>query len=238
MIPLQCPPLTTAEPMSTVPLKSAGAGPSLRAAPSTPALRTTTLRPAKALGRKSESNLRNFSTMPSLTALLADAEENAGNTGAMRPSPRRAVYEDLLSSEPGVVRQGDGWSSWSSGRGMAKTTSIGSLRERALAFLRDDHRDSKDLRDVQRDGMRDSKEIGSIMSGRERHIVDLAAEVESGREGMRRTSRSDLRAMGRPATPGANSVLLGGRVAHDKRGIFGKLKGIMGRKGMEKLEEV
>jgi hypothetical protein len=121
---------------------------------------------------------------------------------------------------------------------MAKTTSMGSLRERALAFLRDEHRDSKDLREVKRDSMRDSKEIGSVMSGRERRIVDLAAEVEGRREGMQRTSRSDLRAMGRPATPGATSMLLGGRTGHDKRGIFGKLKGMMGRKGMEKLEEV
>ena len=129
--------------MLSVPLKP----PQLRGAPSTPALRSSTARDSRSfLARKSESNLRNLKFIAK-----TPAEHNA-------PSPRRVVYEKLLGAAPGVVRQGDGWTSFSSGRGMAKPASMASLRERAIAFLRDD---------------REPKET--------RHIVDLAAEVRERR---------------------------------------------------------
>jgi protein-serine/threonine kinase len=130
----------------TVPLKP----PQLRGVPSTPALRSSTRLSRLPLTRKSESNLRNSKIIP------------AAPSPVNIISPRRAVYEDLLGSTPGVVRKGDGWSSHPSGRAMAKPSSMASLRERAIAFLRDD-REPKE-----------SKETG-------RHIVDLAAEVSTKR---------------------------------------------------------
>ena len=131
---------------------------------------------------------------------------------ALRPtspdvSPRRAVYEDLLDSNPGVIRQGDGWSSLSSGKGMAKPSSMISLRERAMAFLRDDRE-------------REGAAVGGTM--RERHIVDLAQEVE------KRNSKAGT--AGRPGTPGANSVLGMARGQGEKKGLFGRFKGRFGGK--------
>ncbi len=231
--------LISAEPMGTVPLKSPG--PVLRGAPSTPALRSATLRQSKQLGRKSESNLRNFNTMPTLAALMAESAEAEQN----RISPRRAVYEDLLESEPGVVRQGDGWSSWTSGpshsKPMGKTTSMASLREKALSFLRDDHRESRDLKHLQSENQlrrenRDSRDLNHLneTSGvRDRHIVDLSKEVQDQSDRLRRGSRSDLKDARRPGTPGANSVLKG---QAEKKGILGRLKGLVGRKGMERVD--
>ncbi|ORY31808.1 hypothetical protein BCR39DRAFT_80876 [Naematelia encephala] len=109
------------DPMRTVPLKA----PALRGVPSTPALRSSfsTTRSRIPIARKSESNLRNFATAP--TSSLGHA---------LQPSPRRAVYEDLLDSTPGVTRQGDGWSSsLSSGKNvLGKPSSMASLRR---AFL-------------------------------------------------------------------------------------------------------
>ena len=199
-----------AEPMASVPLKSLSLAHTLRGAPSTPALRSTTSRQSsKPLTRKSESNLRNFNTMPT----------NLTFAEALRPisptelSPRRAVYEDLLQSEPGVVRQGDGWSSWSSGpsRGIKQPSSMVSLRERALAFLRDD---------------KDKVEAGGTM--RERNILDLAQEVE--KHGSRYGEPGPGR---RPATPGANSVM--GLKRDAKKGIFGRFRGKFGKKEKDEV---
>ncbi|ORX37068.1 hypothetical protein BD324DRAFT_424119 [Kockovaella imperatae] len=202
--------------IASVPLKSSGHGHVLRGAPSTPALRSpqTTRQSSKPLTRKSESNLRNFRTMPQLS--FAEA---------LRPlspdelSPRRVVYEDLLESEPGVVRQGDGWSSWSSGltttNRMKQPSSMVSLRERALAFLRDD-----------------KVETNASGSTRERNIVDLAQEVE------RRQSRGGE--VKRPGTPGGQSILgLRANGGDGKRGggIFGRFKGKFGA-GKKEREEV
>lgn len=225
--------------MTTIPLKSPGGGQTLRGAPSTPALRTTTVRTSKGLVRKSESNLRNFNTMPTLSAIMAEGQASSGI------SPRRAVYEDLLESTPGVSRQGDGWTSWTSPKGMAKTSSMASLREKALSFLRDDHRDSRDSRDMResRQALRESKELANATTtaggGRtERHIVDLAREVEDQRERLRRGSKSDLK---RPATPGMNGLgrvnANGLGVGGEKKGLFGRLKGLVGKKGMERVDE-
>ena len=224
--------------MSTVPLKSSSGGQTLRAAPSTPTLRQSTIRASKGLGRKSESNLRNFNTMPTLSTLMAEPQTNT-----VAPSPRRAVFEELLDSTPGVVRQGDGWSSWgsSAGKAMAKTTSMISLRERALAFLHNDNRESKDYKEAQRDSFRASRDLGgnvlaaagntgNMLNGgvKDRHIVDLAKEVDDQRDAGRR-SRQDF---DRFMNPALNTV---GKA--EKKGIFGKLKGMMGRKGGERVED-
>lgn len=152
-------------------------------------------------------------------------------------SPRRLVYEDLLDSTPGVVRQGDGWSSnMYSGRGMSKPTSMASLRERAMAFLGNDHarenRDSKDL------SVGKTHPVATRTGVRDRHIIDLASEVEKDKSG--RNSRNDtLLVSGRPGTPSALSTLNAKGAPFDgkKQGLFGKLKGLVGRRGMDKVEE-
>lgn len=122
---------------------------------------------------------------------------------------------------------------------MAKTSSMASLREKALSFLRDDHRESRDSRDMRdaRESLRNSQDFTSATAPRgERHIVDLAQEVEDQREKMRRGSRSDLR---RPATPGMNGLARNGvaGVGGEKKGLFGRLKGLVGKKGMERVDE-
>lgn len=129
--------MVTAEPL-TVPLKP----PALRGAPSDPALRLSTNRFSKqGLTRKSESNLRSFATAP------ASALNSLLDT-----SPRRAVYNDLLDSTPGVIRHGEGFASSAlfspPVKPVAKTSSMASLRR---AFLGEP---------------------------KERRIVDLSAEVQ------------------------------------------------------------
>lgn len=143
----------TAEPSLTVPLKP----PALRGVPSTPALRSSTTRNVPQ--RKSESNLRNsrqFNTMPTLHS--SSPEPNAKHPyahGAESKSPpasshpfatkQSRVYEQLLETTPGVMRQGEGWSSRGGATGLAapppltgrmgKTSSMLSLREKARAIL-------------------------------------------------------------------------------------------------------
>jgi len=149
-------------------------------------------------------------------------------TDASVNSPRRAVYEELLDSTPGVIRQGDGWSSWGSaaGKAMAKTTSMVSLRERALAFLHTDNREPNDH--THREAVRVSRDMtvqnkptqaNATGSARDRRIVDLAREVD----GSTRRSRQGLE------TPITDLGPQAGRP--ERKGIFGKLKGMMGRKG-------
>jgi len=156
-----------------------------------------------------------------------------------------------MDSAPGVVRQGDGWSSLSSGEAMAKPSSIASLRERALAFLRDDKdrdlhlRDARDsysrdihTRDSHSRDVRNSKVMAdqaasasasaSLGGSSGRQIVDLAQVVED-----KRVSRGDMAR--RPGTPGGQSIFnhkdKGGNVNVDgKRGIFGRWKGKWGNK--------
>lgn len=206
---------TSAEPNMRIPLKPPA--PTLRATPSTPMLRsslsglsgTQTTRMAT---RKSESNLRAFNTMPTNIA-FADAlreseparlrfsdeethafleqEDEDNDTDTIRGSPRR-LYERFLDTTPGVVRQGDGWGSLSSGKALAKPSSMISLRERARALLGGDKHD------------RDS-----------RQIVDLAATTSNVASGVnaansgseRRNSKQLFGSDRRPATPGAMSVL-------------------------------
>ena len=81
-----------------------------------------------------------------------------------------------------------------------------SLKERAMAFLRDDR---------EREGA-----AGGTM--KERHIVGLAQEVE------KRNSKAGI--VGRPGTPGANSVLAASKGQGEKKGLFGRFKGKFGAK--------
>ena len=164
--------------------------PQLRGAPSTPALRSSSNRKSHIpLNRKSESNLRN-SNLIKVTGQVDTVI-----------SPRRAVYENLIGSAPGVIRNGDGWSSRSSGQAMRKTSSMASIRERALAFLRDE---------------REPKETTT-----RRQIVDLAVEARH------RQAQAISDTPGpNPGIPTGKS-----NDVHGKRwGFIGRLKGMVSGK--------
>ncbi|WVQ96253.1 hypothetical protein IAU59_003357 [Kwoniella sp. CBS 9459] len=211
-----------------VPLKppaSAAQTHSLRGAPSTPALRSSTTRGlTRVPQRKSESNLRNFNTMPTIpsSSFVAGPEYDALSDGedefAEHPlnSPRRVRYESLLTGEPGVVRQGEGWGSLSSGKGMMKpSSSMASLRERARALLGDS-------------------------KAHERNIVDLS-KPQGHHKLEKRSSRLTLADRGdqpaRPGTPAAQSVLTM-KTDGGKKGWLKSLKGAMGmgKKGAHGME--
>ena len=109
---------------------------------------------------------------------------------------------------------------------MAKTTSMVSLRERALAFLHTDNREPNDH--IQREAVRASRDVtvqnkpaqaSAMGSARDRLIVDLAREVDSSTRRSRQGLETPITDLGPPA----------GRP--ERKGIFGKLKGMMGRKG-------
>lgn len=256
-----------------VPLKP----PALRGAPSTPALRSSTARRMPL--RRSESNLRNYNTMPTLVSLadavrdsaldddlepetdahahsrhlglrpysgtsdeyLSDSHESARREGQAH-SPRK-IYERFLDTTPGVVRQGDGWGSWSTSRAMGKPSSMASLRERARVLLGG--------------GESLSGAHAHTASGGGRNIIDLAQVAKDNDASHKRKSRDGLAAAAagagagagtvtRPATPGAGSVL-GMSVNRDQgkngngmRGIWKGIKGMggMGRKKLDKDEAV
>jgi hypothetical protein len=157
-------------------------------------------------------------------------------------SPRR-VYERFLDSTPGVVRQGDGWGSFSTGIGgsgrMGKQSSMASLRERARALLgsggteRDGGRNIVDLAQVVKD-----QEGGNKENDREN-----GREGEKGKEKEKRKSRDGL--ISRPATPGTGSVLNlgmggvgGGKEGKGVKGIWKGWRGMgMGKKKMDRVEE-
>ncbi|OCF43528.1 CAMK/CAMKL protein kinase [Kwoniella heveanensis CBS 569] len=198
----------------------------LRGAPSTPALRSSTTRGlTRVPQRKSESNLRNFNTMPVIPSpsfvagpeydALSDNEDELPEH--VLNSPRRVRYENLLTGEPGVVRQGDGWGSMSSGKGMMKpSSSMASLRERARALLGDS-------------------------KPHERNIVDLSKpnnhhKLEKRSSRLTLADRSEHPA--RPGTPAAQSVLTM-KTDGGKKGWLKSLKGAMGmgKKGAHGLEK-
>ncbi|WVQ65424.1 uncharacterized protein L199_003600 [Kwoniella botswanensis] len=207
----------------------------LKGAPSTPALRSSTTRGlTKVPMRKSESNLRNFNTMPviplpsfvagpkydplSMSDEDADHEFQSG-----LGSPRRVMFENLLSTEPGVIRQGEGWGSLSSGKGfmmaVKPSSSMASLRERARALLGDSN---------------------SHTHGKS----DLSKSYDNGGKLEKRSSKLNLNAQDkeipttRPNTPGAQSVLTLRTVEGHKKGWLKSLKGAMGMgKKMDKVEE-
>ncbi|WVF68723.1 hypothetical protein IAT40_003495 [Kwoniella sp. CBS 6097] len=212
-----------------VPLKppaSASHTHALRGAPSTPALRSSTTRGlTRVPQRKSESNLRNFNTMPVIPSpsfvagpeydALSDNEDDFPEHALN--SPRRVRYENLLTGEPGVVRQGDGWGSLSSGRAMMKpSSSMASLRERARALLGDSNKPH------------------------ERNIVDLS-KSNGHHKFEKRSSRLTLADRdehpARPGTPAAQSVLTM-KTDGGKKGWLKSLKGAMGmgKKGAHGME--
>ncbi|WWD18784.1 hypothetical protein CI109_103239 [Kwoniella shandongensis] len=210
----------------------------LRGAPSTPALRSSfassTTRAPRVPLRKSESNLRNFNTLPVIPSASFIAEQQYDENNhpfsddeeeMMVGTPRRVRAERMLRNEPGIVRQGEGWGSLSSGRAMMKpSSSMASLRDRARALLGDST--SKDK-------------------------VDMPShKVE------KRSSRLTLRSMtisnhdARPGTPGAQSVMAmkaGAGTGATGPGVEGRkvkgwvksLKGAMGmgKRPMDKVEE-
>nr|XP_019013084.1 CAMK/CAMKL protein kinase [Kwoniella pini CBS 10737]OCF51865.1 CAMK/CAMKL protein kinase [Kwoniella pini CBS 10737] len=205
-----------------VPLKPPATTPShaLKGAPSTPALRSSTTRGlTKVPQRKSESNLRNFNTMPTIPSpsFTAGPEYDPlsmSDEDDLSPSsPRRVMFENLIANQPGVVRQGDGWGSLSSGKGfmmgVKPSSSMASLREKARALLGD----------------------GSATKG-ERNITDLSKV--GGHKVEKRSSKLNLQTAvekdsqpPRPNTPGAASVLTLKNAEH-KKGWLKSLKGAMG----------
>nr|XP_018262002.1 CAMK/CAMKL protein kinase [Kwoniella dejecticola CBS 10117]OBR84160.1 CAMK/CAMKL protein kinase [Kwoniella dejecticola CBS 10117] len=215
-----------------VPLKPPATSSShaLKGAPSIPALRSSTTRGlTKVPQRKSESNLRNFNTMPTIPSpsfvagpeydplSMSDAEEDDLSPS----SPRRVMFESLIASQPGVVRQGEGWGSLSSGKGfmmaVKPSSSMASLREKARALLGDNNNNG---------------------SKGERHITDLSKPGGT-QKVEKRSSRLNLHETQppRPNTPGAASVLTL-KTGEQKKGWLKSLKGAMGMgKKMDKVEE-
>ncbi|KAK8858890.1 hypothetical protein IAR55_003121 [Kwoniella newhampshirensis] len=241
----------TPDPAHLVALKSPATSShnhALRGAPSTPALRSSfanTTRAPKLPLRKSESNLRNFNTLlvipsasfvagpeyyedqPELRSPDDDDElyEGEYTTPDGVRSPRRVRYEAMLRTEPGVVRQGEGWGSLSSGKAMMKpSSSMASLRERARALLGDSS-SNKD-------------------KDRERNFVDLSKDPSHINQKIeKRSSRLGLRALmnqdhqqqniqARPGTPGTQSALatrIGqGAESGKMKGWVKSFKGAMG----------
>ncbi|WVR06634.1 hypothetical protein IAU60_003666 [Kwoniella sp. DSM 27419] len=228
----------------------------LRGAPSTPALRQSTHRGlAQMPQRKSESNLRNFNTLPVIpsSSFVAGPEydpaaeqlEDENDAEVMEDlplgvgSPRRMRYETILSSEAGVVRQGEGWGSLSRAKGSAFTTnntmkpssSMASLRDRARAILEGPKHDSKRDSTTHRIEKRSSR-------------LTLNEAFSFGGHGHGQSTA------GRPSTPGAQSMLALKTEHHataqtgtTKKGWLKSLKGAMGKrhgvkKEMERVDAV
>jgi hypothetical protein len=186
---------------------------------------------ARVVTRKSESNLRALNTLPTNVAFAEafrdptsgdyeDGDHGLGPDGVA--APNRRLYERFLDTTPGVVRQGDGWGSLSSGKALHKPSSMLSLREKARAFLGGA-------------GDRDS-----------RQVADFANQTIDNGEAARRTSKqlfgSQAERQGdrsqRPQTPGGMSVLSSSTGAPQPQGqkgwgIFKR----MGRKGKKTTNE-
>lgn len=250
-----------------IPLKPPAA-PTLRATPSTPMLRSDTSTEAtqsqRIPARKSESNLsRVFNTLPpsshiSFSDLLQqsafsddDEEEDYGTLDrrGQKPhqhnpgSPRR-LYERFLDSTPGVVRQGDGWSSGFVALppikpAMGEPSSMASLRERARMLLHGNHTTGENfIHPHSIHGHSNSINQGTTSSGRT--IIDLANKE-------RRNSQPLVHGYGtvnsatavsftstvRPNTPGAGSVLTTGTGTGGQKG-WGIWKGLKSGLGMKK----
>ncbi|WRT68102.1 uncharacterized protein IL334_005077 [Kwoniella shivajii] len=209
----------TPDPVHLVALKppASASSQTLRGAPSTPALRSSSTRShTKVPMRKSESNLRNFNTMPTIpsTSFTAGPEYDPLEDEEDSDKPRRVMFENMLSTQPGVIRQGDGWGSLSSGRGFMKpSSSMASLRERARAILGDNTKSNDPTKTHHRLEKRSSK---------------LNINVSSDKE----------LPSNRPGTPAAQSVLTMKTDGGHKKGWLKSLKGAMGMgKKMDKLEE-
>lgn len=238
--------------------------------------------------RKSESNLsRAFNTLPTLPTSQShitfsdlvqqsafsddDDDDDYGTTttsnidrrGQTTRSPRR-LYERFLDSTPGVVRQGDGWSSGHiNGPGMkpilAKPSSMASLRERARMLLHG--ADSHSTHSIS-SNITNSNDIGGIITTQNgttssgRKIIDLANQERrnsyqplvhsekfgTGNSTIMSSVLSSSATMGgtqRPSTPGASSVL-GSNGADGQKGwgIWKGIKGLGKKKNGEGMEEL
>nr|XP_019045252.1 CAMK/CAMKL protein kinase [Kwoniella bestiolae CBS 10118]OCF24182.1 CAMK/CAMKL protein kinase [Kwoniella bestiolae CBS 10118] len=199
----------------------------LKGAPSTPALRSSSTRGlTKVPMRRSESNLRNFNTMPVIpsSSFVAGPEYDDDHDSGVG-SPRRVMFENLLSTEPGVIRQGDGWGSLSSGKGfmmaVKPSSSMASLRERARALLGDNNHPKGELSKSHGHG----SSIGGKLEKRSSKLnLNLHQEKEIPNT--------------RPNTPGAQNVLTLRTVEGQKKGWLNSLKGAMGMgKKMDKVDE-
>ena len=209
-----------------IPLKPPA--PVLRATPSTPMLRTSIsgTQTTRMVTRKSESNLRAFNTLPTNVAFAeafreVDGDEYEDGDHGLGPdgvaAPNRRLYERFLDTTPGVVRQGDGWGSLSSGKALHKPSSMLSLREKARAVLGGaGDRDSRQLADM----ANQSVDIGEAARRNSKQLFNSHAEQNGDKSH-------------RPQTPSGMSVLSSSTVAAQQPqgqkgwGIFKR----MGRKG-------
>ena len=143
---------------ATAPLKSA-----LRATPSTPTLRSSESAHRLPV-RKSESNLRNFATLPTIAASPVPVP---GLIGHDSPNRRRGVYENLLATS-GVAKHGEGWANSAPGR--MKQSSMASLRDKAKAVFGPERRE------------REPREMVDLAkrSSREARPVTPASALKSG----------------------------------------------------------
>lgn len=253
----------------------------LRGVPSTPALRgsisgaaAAAARQSKMPHRKSESNLRNFNTMPMTSSpnFVAgpqydpDADEDHDtaaqhNNNRTRSdtntiayaSPRRVRYETLLSGEPGVTKQGAGWTSSNINvpsyqrKGVKPSSSMASLRERARALLGDSRERERHIVDLSRkpassvDGHAQGSGAGA--GARESLKVERRSSrlTLRGEKGVKKetannaASNSNTEHPARPNTPAAESVfgMRSGTAGGDKK-MKGWVKSLKGAMGMGK----
>ncbi|KAL1405878.1 hypothetical protein Q8F55_007557 [Vanrija albida] len=121
------------------PLATKRSAHALRAAPSTPALRSQAAR--RVPTRKSESNLRLFSTVVAPTPPKVDMED-AEESMVQHDEAELFDASQRLKSVPGIKKHGQGWTSaepvpnlLAPPRTMGKPSSMVSLREKARSFL-------------------------------------------------------------------------------------------------------
>lgn len=221
--------------------------------------------------RKSESNLRNFSTMPVIPSPSfvvgppydpdADEDHDTANKNRTRSntnthayaSPRRVRYEALLSDEPCVTRQGEGWTSSNINipsyqrKELKLSSSMASLRDRARALLGDSRERERHIIDLFRkpassaDGH--GQESGQGAGSRESWKVERRSSrlTLRGEKGAKRNSVNNLASNNnseqpvRPNTPAAESVLgmKNGTAGGDKK-MKGWVKSLRGAMGMSK----
>ncbi|KIR96928.1 CAMK/CAMKL protein kinase [Cryptococcus deuterogattii 2001/935-1] len=250
----------------------------LRGIPSSPALRRTisgadidVARQSKMPHRKSESNLRNFSTMPVIPSPSfvvgpqydpdADEDHDTANKNRTRSntnthaysSPRRVRYEALLSDEPGVTRQGEGWTSSNINvpsyqrKEVKPSSSMASLRERARALLWDSRERERHILNLSRKSVSsaDGHAQGSGQGAGARESLKVERRSSRltlrGEKGAKKNSvdhvasNNNTEQPARPNTPAAESVLdkKNGTAGGDKK-MKGWVKSLRGAMGMSK----
>lgn len=221
--------------------------------------------------RKSESNLRNFGTMPVIPSPSfvvgpqydpdADEDYDTANKNRTRSntnthayaSPRRVRYEALLSDEPGVTRQGEGWTSSNINipsyqrKEVKPSSSMASLRERARALLGDSRERERHIVNLSRKSVSsaDGHAQGSGQGAGARESLKVERRSSRltlrGEKGAKRNTVNNLAANNnseqpvRPNTPAAESVLgmKNGTAGGDKK-MKGWVKSLRGAMGMSK----